>query len=148
MKIECVSSLDYRQNKSGWKYTLNKPASFLLAGREIADWKCVFLHGSNAIGELHNGILTIYSNYAWNGMSFWEDNESTMRASLFHDFCYQVGNYFLPRQCADALFYQLLIRNRYALAAICYLAVKGCGWMFYFSDPKYIKVKPIPELTK
>lgn len=145
MKIECLSPFVFSTAARGseWLYVLNPPVSFRIRG--LRKRNVDFYHGNTRIGDQRGDVITIAAHYAWNGMSGWEDHPRNILGSLWHDFCYQLGDRFLPRAAADKIFYQLLQQKNYSYALPCYLAVRTIGWMFFFSDPKSIHVKPIQK---
>ena len=66
------------------------------------------------------GVLTVFPEYAWDGMTCAFDTDDTMRASLFHDVLTQMireGLSMRERPAIDALFYRIIIEDIGTLAA-------------------------------
>ena len=94
--------------KSGYKYQLVEDYSIACS-----------IPGTYKISRyvlLENGVLTVYSGYAWDGASGPTiDTENSMRASLVHDALYQLmreGNLAKSyRIVADEMLHSLLLED-------------------------------------
>ena len=98
----------------------------------------------------YDGVLTIYSGYAWNGASpkfslfdmvfgtpegikNKNDKPKTYYPTLVHDALYQlstiadIGN----RKNADKLFYDMLRKERFKSAKLYYIIVRLLGWKYW-----------------
>lgn len=65
--------------------------------------------------SLHNGLLTVYQGYCWDGATGVPDNIDNLRASLFHDALYQLMRLGLldrkHRDVADRLFQKICLED-------------------------------------
>lgn len=129
-----------------YKYTLTESYSY----------KSDRLKGITYIGEWGNvidGVITIYSGYAWDGNSFkilricnlyigtpdggfkngrWE-KDLTKYCSLVHDFCYQFNKEItgMTKEIADMLFYDRMKEEKFKRADLYLMAVELLGKKAY-----------------
>jgi len=105
--------MEYRKLK-GYKYQVMKMESFKTPLRYGVKVKTPFIR----LGK--TGALTALKGYCWDGASGPTiDTESTMRASLAHDMCYQlIRDGWIPKvkwkenkAIADTLFYHILLED-------------------------------------
>jgi len=68
---------------NGWKYELMSPLSVY-----VPELENVFI--DHPFGKIEGGSITVEKGYAWDGATGIPDNPDNMRASLFHDFLYQL----------------------------------------------------------
>ena len=116
--------------KSGadWAYTLTQSMQWRIPERNFPPME--IYHEKTKIGMVAGNVLTVYTGYAWNGMSCWPDSPTTAMPSCWHDFWYQVGK-LLTRQQADAGLEHLLRLKNDPTPRLCYCGVRLFGWKFY-----------------
>lgn len=121
-----MSACIYYRKLHKWKYMLTHDYRHVtvISGAEY-DGPYVSLN--------NDGVLTLYSGYAWDGMSYAPDWREALRASLVHDALYQlIGLGVLTmdeRAYADTEFKRILIEDGVSpsVAAICWYAVHVAG---------------------
>lgn len=98
---------------------------------------CEIYHKRHPLGYVHQNTLTIYTAYAWDGMTLYREKEDTHNTkgnkldSLLHDFHYQTG--LIPRRAADRILAHMAKQHDPLHWAI-YLGVRLGGWRFYAKD--------------
>ncbi len=121
--------------KKDWKWQLESAQSFKATGLGLDGLDFRSLRG-DLLARCHKGVLTIYPHYQWDGCTVIGriiETKGTLRASLLHDFLYQIAEQadydcpFTQRQ-ADVAFRRVL---PCWAKLIWYAGVRAFGWAFY-----------------
>ncbi len=124
-----------RKIKKEWKWQLELAQSFDARGLGLDGLDFRSLKGE-LLARARGGVLTIYPRYQWDGCTVIGriiETKGTLRASLLHDFLYQIAEQahweepFTQRQ-ADVAFRELLpLWAKWPW----YGGVRLFGWAFY-----------------
>lgn len=110
MKLLSKNPPDYirRAKRTQWEYTLTEDVRFDL-GYDAGQGEARSLTG-RILAKWEGRLLTIYSRYAWNGMTGWPDTADNLIAGLAHDLGYQLSNCWnspFPKWRVDSWLYEL-----------------------------------------
>lgn len=127
--------------KRGYKYQLVAPETFytsVFPPMDIEDDYCRLTH---------NGLLTLFAGYCWDGASGAVDTKTNIRASACHDaLCQLVQNGKLDaswKDQADKEYYKLCLRD-----GMNPVRAMTHWWAIKFHDWTKTPVKPILEIAK
>ncbi|MDE0028552.1 MAG: hypothetical protein OXU42_03995 [Deltaproteobacteria bacterium] len=127
-----------RTGKTGnEKYRVTEKGRYVLLGcmNSVDQTFMVKRNNGKVLAKMHKGHLTVYPDYAWDGVTYGPDVPCAMEASLVHDALYQIirEKMRLPKEsearlmeCADRHLYCWVKDNCSSwLASTMYNAVRG-----------------------